>query len=144
MSDFQPQRINLGSRGVAKILGEAEAKILHILWKHGSLSVRDVVTKLRAQNHPLSFNAAMTILNRLVAKGILHKELKQSAEGRDVFLYAAREGRAPFLKRMCHDVLSKVFRDDALFSAAGFAEAIDHLPRKEREAITKLLRKQQT
>lgn len=141
MNDFRPQRINLSSRGIAKILGDAEAKILDILWENGSLSVRDVVTQLRTKNHPLSFNAAMTILNRLVAKGILRKERSQSAESREVFLYSARESRTPFLKRVCHDVFSKVFRDDALFSAAGFAEAIDHLPAKERTALKKLLSK---
>lgn len=141
MTDFLPQRINLSSTGVAKILGEAEAKILEILWKQKPLSVRDVAGRLRAAGHTLSFNATMTILNRLVAKRVLVKQRSRSNEGRDVFLYAPCSDRAAFLKRICHDFFAKVFRDDRLFSAAGFVEAIETLPPKEREELAKMLSK---
>jgi len=144
MNDFLPQRINLSSSGVAKILGEAEAKILEILWKQKPLSVRDVAARLRASGHELSFNATMTIMNRLVAKRVLVKERSRSHEGRDVFLYVPQNDRATFLKRICHDFFAKVFRDNRLFSAAGFAEAIETLPEKEREELAKMLSKRKS
>lgn len=141
MSDFLPQRINLSSSGVAKILGEAEAKILEILWKREALSVRDVADRLASSGHVLSFNATMTILNRLVAKRVLVKKRKRTSEGRDVFLYTPQNDRATFLKRICHDLFAKVFRDERLFSAAGFAEAIETLPQKDRTELAKMLSK---
>ncbi len=138
---FSPNRLNLQSKGVAKILGDAEAKIVTILWERGPLTVRDVLTELKEQNHPLSFNATMTILNRLVEKDVLSKQ--HSGRGRGVFRYAPVADRATFLERMTKEMFRRVFRDDELFSVAGFADAIDELPDEERKKLTQLLRKKQ-
>lgn len=140
MKLFRPYRLHLDSQGLAKIFGDVEADIVELLWKRGKLSVRDVCEMLRSNSHPLSFNATMTILNRLVEKGMLKKE--RSDHGRGIFLYSTRSDRATFLKRMWQEIVRRIFIDAEPFNAAGFVDALETLPKKERQELTKLLSEQ--
>lgn len=133
-----PQRVHLLSRGLAKVFGECEALLMEILWKKGPMSVRSVVRELNHRGRRLSFNATMTILNRLVEKGVLVKQKERRNQG--VTVYAPRTDRLRFRERMSREVFRRFFSDREFFSVAGFTDAIDHLSAKDRAQIRKLLR----
>ena len=76
-------------------LGPLETRLMDVAWSAGrSLSVQDVVDRLGGAN----YKTVMTVLNRLVEKEMLTRELDGRAfrylpaQGRDAFLRAAADG----------------------------------------------------
>lgn len=51
-------------------LGELEAAIMQIIWQRGEVTVRDVWETLQPER-PLAYTTVMTVMSRLVPKGIL-------------------------------------------------------------------------
>ena len=64
---------DLAGKGVAKLLGELELEIMCIAWARESVTVRDVLDAL-ASTRPLAYTTIMTIMGRLVDKGLLATE----------------------------------------------------------------------
>ena len=64
---------DLAGKGVAKLLGELELEIMCIAWAHQTVTVRDVLDVL-ASTRPLAYTTIMTIMGRLVDKGLLATE----------------------------------------------------------------------
>lgn len=61
--------------GLNRFFGPLEAKIMEILWNNaGELTIKDVQMKLDNDAKTNNFNTVMTVMNRLVDKGILQKK----------------------------------------------------------------------
>src|SRR5699024_1484017 len=73
--------------GLNRFFGPLEAKIMDILWECDDQTIKEVQQVLE-QEKATNFNTVMTVMNRLVDKGILQKRL----EGRS-YLYK------PYLSR---------------------------------------------
>jgi predicted transcriptional regulator len=73
MTLFTPHHIHPQEQGIEKVLGELEAKVMEIIWQKECASVREVCEELCDSHKQLSFNAIMTVMNRLEAKKILKK-----------------------------------------------------------------------
>lgn len=140
MPHFRPQRVNLASNGAAKVLGDAEADMLELLWKKPNLSVGEVRLRMSANGHAMSFNATMTILNRLVEKGVLKKKKQRGVSSKLLFVYVPVADRNAFMHWISKEIFQKFFRDPELFSAAGFVDAVETLPPQERARIKRYLR----
>ncbi|MBD1383292.1 BlaI/MecI/CopY family transcriptional regulator [Metabacillus arenae] len=61
--------------GLHRFFGPLEAKIMDILWDADELSIKGVQQKIEVEK-PINFNTVMTVMNRLVQKGVLHKRTK--------------------------------------------------------------------
>ncbi|MGO4373705.1 BlaI/MecI/CopY family transcriptional regulator [Paenibacillus sp. 2TAB19] len=61
--------------GLNRFFGSLEAKVMELLWDAEELCIKDVQHKL-AQDKPVNFNTVMTVMNRLVEKGILQRRLQ--------------------------------------------------------------------
>ena len=59
-------------KGVEKLLGELELDIMQIIWAHQRVSVRDVLEAL-TEKRLLAYTTVMTVMTRLVDKGILRQ-----------------------------------------------------------------------
>lgn len=104
-------------------LGELEAQVMEALWAMGEASIRDVWERLRpGRKRPLAFNTVMTVMNRLVEKGLLRRS---GARGHYLFRPAlSREAYARDLARTINRRIFDVFQDAAV---AGFVESIREL-----------------
>ena len=71
----------MNENGLNRFFGLLEAKIMDILWNNIEMSIKDVQRVLE-QAKLTNFNTVMTVMNRLVEKGILQKR----AEGRSLFI----------------------------------------------------------
>jgi predicted transcriptional regulator len=77
--------------GLSRFFGPLEAKIMELLWNADELSIKDVQQRLE-QDKPVNFNTVMTVMNRLVEKGILKKRLQgrlslfQPVQSKDRFI----------------------------------------------------------
>ncbi|ANY65818.1 transcriptional regulator [Paenibacillus sp. BIHB 4019] len=63
---------DIQTKGLERFFGPLEAKIMTILWSQPDSYIKDVQHKLE-QDKPLNFNTVMTVMNRLVDKGLLVK-----------------------------------------------------------------------
>jgi len=64
-----------GEVGLNRFFGSLEAKIMDNLWEAEELSIKEVQLRLEKEK-PINFNTVMTVMNRLLDKGILEKRLK--------------------------------------------------------------------
>jgi predicted transcriptional regulator len=77
--------------GLSRFFGPLEAKIMGLLWDADELSIKDVQQRLE-QEKPVNFNTVMTVMNRLVEKGVLKKRLQgrlslfQPVQSKDNFI----------------------------------------------------------
>ncbi|WP_454193452.1 BlaI/MecI/CopY family transcriptional regulator [Paenibacillus sp. Marseille-Q7038] len=81
----------VGEQGLNRFFGPLEAKIMDVLWNEEEVSIKEVQMKLE-EDKALSFNTVMTVMNRLVDKGILVKTLQgrtskyRPVQSREVFM----------------------------------------------------------
>lgn len=62
--------------GLNRFFGPLEAKIMEILWEAEELSIKDVQQQLEHQDKSVNFNTVMTVMNRLMEKGVLEKRVQ--------------------------------------------------------------------
>lgn len=68
------QNFKLKESGLNRFFGPLESKIMEILWTSSSdMTIKDVQQKLD-EDKAINFNTVMTVMNRLVDKGILQKQ----------------------------------------------------------------------
>lgn len=68
------QSFKFNERGLNRFFGPLEAKIMDVLWG-GERSIKEVQHELE-KDKATNFNTVMTVMNRLVDKGILTKRLE--------------------------------------------------------------------
>lgn len=99
------QNFKFHESGLNRFFGPLEAKIMSILWDGTEMTIKDVQAKLEHEKS-VNFNTVMTVMNRLVEKGILHKR----AEAR-TSLYRPVLSKEEFLetqsKELTHELLDE-------------------------------------
>lgn len=74
MSPPRLQRtLRLDGRGLAKVLGELEAKVMTVVWEMGDEAPARAVHDRVARRHPVQLLTVVTVLNKLVAKGLIKR-----------------------------------------------------------------------
>ncbi|MCH8200105.1 MAG: BlaI/MecI/CopY family transcriptional regulator [Chloroflexi bacterium] len=124
-----PADSSSASRRVRVALGTLEAGIMEALWGSSSeLSVQDVRDALGPGHN---YKTVMTVLNRLVEKGLLSRQL----DGR-AYRYRPRQTRTEFLRSAADELVRgylEAFGDDAAEHLAGAAGAAAPGPEPARE-----------
>lgn len=69
LTEFKPR-----GKGLEKVLGGLESKIMDVVWSKGRSSVRDVYDRLRTEQD-LAYTTVMTVMSRLAGKGLLKREM---------------------------------------------------------------------
>ena len=136
---FTPKTIRLTGQGPAKVLGELEAKAMRIIWRQGPLTVRQVRDKLAGQGRDLSFNAVMTVLNRLVEKGLLKKCRLEDK----IYSYCPTTTEEEFSRLLVKDIIAALVKDPTLFNAATFTNLATELDKETLAKLKKFLNSQQ-
>ncbi len=131
---FKPKKIDLSAKGFHKVFGELEANIMEIIWDEGEASIKEVRDKLQKRYKNLSFNAVMTVMNRLVDKGVLKKQSQKK-----VSIYSAKIDKKQLSKIMARDMIGAIFRDPQIFSALNFADLASDLDKKSLEKLQQFL-----
>ncbi|MNW29030.1 Transcriptional regulator BlaI [compost metagenome] len=128
------KRLNFkgGETGLNRFFGPLESKIMDQLWNQPRQSIKEVQTALE-HDKDISFNTVMTVMNRLVTKGILSKELRGRTS-----LYEPVLTREEFMeaqsKELSHDLLEQ-------FGPLAVNHMIDALEEADPELIEMLEQK---
>ncbi len=131
---FKPKKIDLSAKGFHKVFGELEAQIMEVIWEQGSASIKEVKDKLKNRYKDVSFNTVMTVMNRLVDKGVLKKKIDKK-----VSVYSAKINKEQLSKIMARDMIGAIFRDPQIFSALNFADLASDLDKKSLEKLEQFL-----
>ena len=124
--------VRLSADGIAKVLGDLEARVLQAVWDFGEpVPARAVYERVMAE-HPVAPLTVITVLNKLVDKHILDREKRD-----DLLHYSARMTEAEFVahasRRVVEGILS--FRPDAVA-----ASMVDVLAERDPEQLAELAR----
>ncbi|MCB9101512.1 MAG: BlaI/MecI/CopY family transcriptional regulator [Anaerolineales bacterium] len=115
------QSFKLDEKGLTHIFGELEAKLMEAVWALDQPTVQDVIDHLGGK---LNYKTTMTVMNRLVDKGILSRRKIGRA-----FVYAGTASREELLAsvfdKMVRGMFGEDFRQIALAQMIETADAID-------------------
>lgn len=111
----------------------AELEILHILWRRGPSTVREVMDDLNVQKD-LGYTGVLKLMQNMTAKGIVRRNESQRAH-----VYAASRPAEQTKRQLARDLLQRVFEGS---TSQLMAHALDgrRPSRKEVEEIRDILR----
>src|SRR5688500_11866496 len=110
-----------------------ELAIMKVIWRLGSVTVRDVYEDLRAER-TIAYTTVMTMMRILEDKGYLKKSSADRA-----FVYSPAKPRQQVVGAMVQDFVDRVF-DGASSSLLVHLAKDNRLTAKQRQAIEKLVK----
>lgn len=123
--------VRLSAHGVAKVLGDLEARVMHAIWAIAQPATARTVHEWVIREHPVALHTVITVLNKLVGKGLLRRE-KQS----DILHYEACLSEEEFLAQVSRRVVEGIF---TLSQEAVTASFVDVLAERDPERLSDLL-----
>ena len=63
--------VRLSADGLAKVLGDLEARVLRVVWALGKPATARAVHERVVEEHEVALLTVITVLNKLVTKGLL-------------------------------------------------------------------------
>ena len=123
------RKFKINESGLNRFFGPLEAKIMDILWNDVEMTIKDVQQVLDREKMT-NFNTVMTVMNRLVEKGILQKRI----EGRS-FLYQLIQTRVEFLNTQSKEMTNELMDE---FGNVVVSHMLDALEDVDDELVAKL------
>ncbi|WP_035098874.1 BlaI/MecI/CopY family transcriptional regulator [Anoxybacteroides tepidamans] len=111
----------INEEGLERFFGALEAKIMNYIWASGEVTAKDVQQHISLEK-PISANAVMTVMNRLVDKGHLHKETR----GR-ISYFTAVQTKEQFLSEQTKSVTYGLIEEFGGLAVAHMVDAIRDL-----------------
>ncbi|MGG0410109.1 BlaI/MecI/CopY family transcriptional regulator [Peribacillus simplex] len=121
--------------GLNRFFGPLEANIMEYLWDKDEQSIKSVQQSLELDK-PINFNTVMTVMNRLVEKGILEKR----SEGR-LSLFRPVQSKAEFLEEQSKKLTENLLAE---FGGAVISHMLDAMKDADQGLIEKLEQKIQS
>jgi predicted transcriptional regulator len=124
--------VRLTAEGLAKVLGDLEARVLRAVWALGRPSPARAVHEKVAREHRVAFLTVVTVLNKLVAKRVLSR-----AKRGDLLHYQARMSEEEFMAHASRRVVEGIL---SLSSQAVAASMVDVLAEQSPDQLAELAR----
>lgn len=123
---------------IGKVLGELEAEIMEIVWNSDdAVSVHSVANAVQ-RKRKAAYTTVMTVMNRLVEKGLLSRQLKGQA-----YLYHSTLSKDKFLIRISRQIIRNFISNFGEAAIAHFAEEVDKLSPQKRKQLQRVLKDSQ-
>lgn len=126
VSVFKPH-----GEGLRQLFGSLEADIMALVWARHQASARDIFEGLRDQGQRISYGATKTVLDRLVKKQVLVRNLESNQ-----YIYQARLTRDEFTNSAIREILAGLFSG---FGTPVYAQFLDQLQEAEPEQLDALM-----
>lgn len=122
--------VRLSARGLAKVLGDLEARVLRAVWRAGKpASAREIHARI-VRSHKVELLTVITVLNKLVVKGILVRGKRD-----DLLHYWARSTEEEFMASTSRRVVEGIL---SLGPQAVSASLVDVLAERDPEQLAEL------
>ena len=123
---------------VGKVLGELESDVMEIIWQSKEpISVR-IVTQSLQKKRQIAYTTVMTIMGRLVDKGLLKRN-----ESSKAYTYRSAYSKDRFLTRVSRQIIRNFIISFGEAAVAHFAEEINRLTPAKRKELKNLLKEAQ-
>jgi len=127
--------VRLSANGLAKVLGDLEARVMQVVWPAcAPLSAREVHAKI-VRKHDVALLTVVTVLNKLVDKGLLRRAKEDGVFHYDPVL-TETEFRDQTARRVVKGILS--FGPAAI--AASFVDALAEQDPDQLAELERLVR----
>lgn len=129
-------RFDLDNRGLARVLGDLETRIMEAVWRLGAPTINDMMDTLDSAPH---YKTVLTVANRLVQKGLLSREPTADR----ALAFRATEPREAFMQRVSASVASGLVGDFGHHALAQFVRAAEAVDPAYLDELQRLVRQQQ-
>lgn len=124
---MQIHAFRLNQRGLTRLFGELEAKIMKAVWSLEEATVQDVVNRLGKR---ANYKTVMTVMNRLVEKSVLERRKVSRA-----FVYKPHFTQEHLMARLSREVLDGLMAD---FSPGVLAQFVDAVAESDQGRLVEL------
>lgn len=97
--------VRLSAKGLAKVLGDLEARVMQAVWGIGRPAPARTVHERVAREHNVAIHTVITVLNKLVEKGLLRRAKRDELLHYDACL-SEDEFRSQASRRLMEGILS--------------------------------------
>jgi predicted transcriptional regulator len=122
--------VRLSADGLAKVLGDLEARVMRAVWDIGRPASARVVHARVARRHDVALLTVITVLNKLVEKGLLTR-----AKRDDLLHFEARWSEEEFMAHASRRVVEGVLSFGPDVMATSF---VDVLAERDPEKLAEL------
>lgn len=123
---------------IGKVLGELEADVMHIIWQSPTAASVRFVTETLQKKRKIAYTTVMTIMNRLVEKGLL----KRKSQGK-AYTYQAVYSKNRLLTKVSRQIIKNLVDTFGESAVAHFADKIEQTQPKTKTKLLHILRKVQ-
>jgi predicted transcriptional regulator len=127
--------VRLSAAGLAKVLGDLEARVMRVVWELERPSPARVVHERVLREHRVAIHTVITVLNKLVAKGLLAREKRA-----DIFHYRAALTEEELVAQASRRVVEGILSLDADAVVASFVDVVAERDPKRLAALMKRIR----
>jgi len=121
---------------IIQILGELEKEVMDVVWENSSpVTVREVLQRI-SKKRQVAYTTIMTIMTRLVDKGLLSRK----TNGSKAYIYHAVYSREKFLTKVSKQIIKNFISIFGQAAVAHFAQEIDKIPADKRRKFLKMLK----
>ena len=122
--------VRLSADGLAKVLGDLEARVMETVWELAQPAPARLVHERVIEEHQVELLTVITVLNKLVTKGLLRR-----AKRDDLFRYEPLLSRDEFMSHASRRVVEGVL---SLAPDAVAASLVDVLAERDPEQLAEL------
>ena len=122
--------VRLSADGLAKVLGDLEARVMQATWELGRPASARTVHERVVSEHDVALLTVVTVLNNLVKKGLLARSKRD-----DLLHYTPRMTQEDFLAHASRRVVEGVW---SLAPDAVAASLVDVLAKQDPERLAEL------
>ncbi|MEP6509931.1 MAG: BlaI/MecI/CopY family transcriptional regulator [Gemmatimonadales bacterium] len=122
--------VRLSSEGLAKVLGDLEARVLRASWQIGKPATAREVHSIVVRRHRVALLTVITVLNKLVTKRVLRR-----AKRDDLLHYEALLNEEEFMNMASRRVVEGILN---LGPQAVSASLVDVLAERDPEQLAEL------
>ena len=121
---------------IIQILGNLEKEVMDAVWESNSpVTVREVLQRI-SKKRQVAYTTIMTIMTRLVDKGLLSRK----TSGSKAYTYQAVYSREKFLSNVSKQIIKNFISIFGQAAVAHFAEEIEKIPADKRRKLLKMLK----
>lgn len=126
--------VRLSADGLAKVLGDLEARVMRTVWVIGRPTPAREVHEHVIREHGVAIHTVITVLNKLVAKGLLSRE-KQD----DLLHYRALLSEEEFLAQASRRVVNGILSLGREAVTASFVDVLAENDPRQLEELARLI-----
>lgn len=128
--------VRLSAEGLAKVLGDLEARIMRIVWALGRPASARVIHAAVAKQHKVEPLTVITVLNKLVAKDLLSRRKRDN-----LLHYETRFTEAEFMTHASRRVVEGILSFGPEAVAASLVDVLAEQDPEQLEELGRLIRK---